>query len=234
MKKSDNKKAIIIYGTPGSGKGTQAELLADKFNIYHLDTGNCLRKILYDPALQKDKIVQREKKLHESGMLQSPDFVLKVVSQRVKEIIRLNQGIIFSGSPRTLFEAFGDKKHKGLIEILTKGYGKNNFFIFILDIPEKEAIKRNSRRSLCSVCKAPILGAARNKLSSCSFCGGKIVRRVDDNSEVMKTRLREYGERTKPIFAKLKKGHYKIYKIDGTPMPYKVHQKITSCLKLNN
>ncbi|MBN2197701.1 nucleoside monophosphate kinase [Candidatus Wolfebacteria bacterium] len=225
MKNSGNK-AIIVYGAPGSGKGTQAKFLADKFNLYHFDTGDYLRKIIYDPLLQKNKIIQRERKLNESGILQTPEFVLKVVSQRTKEIIKLNQGIVYSGSPRTLFEAFGNNKNKGLMEILVKGYGKKNVFIFNLDIPEKEAIKRNSKRSICSVCKAPILGIAKDKLSSCAFCGGKIIRRVDDNPEIMKTRLKEYSQRTKPIFAKLKKGNYKFYKINGEPMPYKIHQTI--------
>lgn len=224
--KNSNNKAIIVYGAPGSGKGTQAKLLADKFNIYHLDTGDYLRKIIYDPTLQKNKIVQREKKLNESGMLQTPEFVLKVVSERTKEVIKLKQGIVFSGSPRTLFEAFGDKKNKGLMKVLETGFGKKNIFVFNLDISEKEAIKRNSKRSICSVCKAPVLGMARDKLTSCAFCGGKIIRRVDDNPEIMKTRLKEYDKRTKPIFAKLKKANYKFYKIDGTPMPYKVYQAI--------
>ncbi|NCN94833.1 nucleoside monophosphate kinase [Candidatus Wolfebacteria bacterium] len=229
-------KAIMIMGPQGSGKGTQAELIAKKLDLFHFDTGQYLRAILYDPAPKNDKIIQRERKLNEAGMLSTPSWVLKIVIRAVKEMVVLKKGVVFSGSPRTFYEAFGYKegessKNKiGLTDILNKYYDKKNVFIFILDIPLKESIKRISARLSCSVCGSPFM-AQKYKLESCPFCGGKIIRRKDDNIKSIMERLNEYNNRTKPIFAELKKRKYKIFKIDGAPAPYKIHKTIIGKVK---
>src|SRR4030042_4476970 len=99
--------SIMIMGPQGSGKGTQAELIAKKVNLVHFDTGQYLRAILYDSASKNDKIIQREHKLNEAGILNTPSWVLKIMIQAVKKIAVLKKGIVFSGSPRTFYEAFG-------------------------------------------------------------------------------------------------------------------------------
>jgi len=73
--------------------------------------------------------------------------------------------------------------------------------------------------------------AQKYKLESCPFCGGKIIRRKDDNIKSIMERLNEYNNRTKPIFAELKKRKYKIFKIDGAPAPYKIHKTIIGKVK---
>ena len=232
MFKTSNKIGVIFFGPQGSGKGTQAKLLADKFGFFHFDTGDYLRKLLYDPKLQKNKIIRMERQLNDSGILNTPAFVLTAVKRRVAELLRLKQSIVFSGSPRTFFEAFGNKNTEGLIKALEKGYGRNNVFIFILNIPKKESIKRTAQRPICSTCGALLLNPkfqAKNfKFKMCPFCGGKIIHRVDDNEKTILVRLKEYKEQTQPIFKELKKRKYKVFKIDGTPMPHKIHQSIVA------
>src|SRR3972149_10089402 len=105
--------AIIIFGPPGSGKGTQAQLLAEKFNLVHFDSGNYLRQILYDPKNKKSKTIQMERKLNETGKINTPLWVLKIIADKIKKIEKLKKSVVFGGSPRSTFEAFGDKKHKG-------------------------------------------------------------------------------------------------------------------------
>lgn len=250
MKNSNKngKIGVMIFGPQGSGKGTQAKLLADKFDLFQFDTGGYLRKLLYDPKFRKNKIIQRERRLNEAGKLNSELWLTKIVGKRFEELIRLGQSIVTEGFPRTVFETFGDppaltssrrsragKKIRGAIDIFKKGYGRNNIFIFLLEIPEKESIKRLTRRLTCSVCKALLLSPkfqAKNfKFKMCPFCGGKIVHRVDDNKKTILVRLKEYKERTQPIFKELKKRGYKIHRIDGTAMPYKVHEVICKKLK---
>ncbi|MEK9154925.1 MAG: nucleoside monophosphate kinase [Patescibacteria group bacterium] len=229
MKASNNHKAIIIYGPPGSGKGTQAELLANKLDFIHFDTGKYLRKLLHDPKLQKDKTIQSERRLNDSGKLNTSSWVLKIVTQKTKEIDQFSKGVIFSGSPRSVFEAFGDKNQNGLMDILEKIYGKKNIYIFEIGISENETIKRNTHRLVCSICRSPIMGQSsiiNCKLNKCPFCGGKLKHRFDDKKEVILTRLKEYQERTKPIISKLKNKKYKVIFIDGKPMPFKIHEKI--------
>lgn len=223
--------AVIIYGPPGSGKGTQAQLLAEKFDLMHLDSGRYIREILYNPKFRKNKIIQREKKINEAGKLNTPSWVLKIIGERAEKIGGLGKGIIFSGSPRTLYEVMGDKKRRGLIEILEKIYKNKNVFIFKINISEKQTIERNANRLICSVCRNPILGQKSIigcKLLKCALCGAKLKRRFDDRKEVISTRLKEYRERTLPIILFLKKRNYKITEVDGSPLPYKIHRRITS------
>lgn len=224
------KIAIIIYGPPGSGKGTQAKLIADKLDLFHLDTGRYLRQLLYDPRWRKNKTIQRERRLNEIGKLNTPAWVLKIVSQKVQKIVALGQGVIFSGSPRTLFETFGDNKNIGLIKILERFYGKKNIFVFILNILPKESIKRNISRLFCSVCQTPIMGWAKNKIKKCPFCDGQLRQRKDDNKEIILARLKEYQERTESILKKLKEKGYRTKQISGVPLPYKIHRKIVKLL----
>ncbi|MEE8131692.1 MAG: nucleoside monophosphate kinase [Candidatus Paceibacterota bacterium] len=222
--------AIIMYGSPGSGKGTQAKLIAEKLDIFHFDTGQYLRSMLYDLKFKKNKIIQKERELNESGKLNTTSWVLKMISQRVKKIASLDQGVVFSGSPRTLFETFGDNKQIGLMKVLEKYYGKKNIFIFMLNIHSKESIKRNISRLSCLICHTPIM-AQKKKLNNCPFCGGKLKHRTDDKKEIILTRLKEYQERTKPIFKKLKERGYWVKQIDGTPLPYKIHQRVYSYIR---
>lgn len=232
------KSAIILYGPPGSGKGTQAILLEDNLGFYHFDTGRYLRQALYDSKNKNNKEIQNERKLNESGKLNSPKWVLKIVSQKTKDLSKTGHSIVFSGSPRTIFETFGSKKQKGLIDLLIKEFGKNNIFIFLLKIPEQETIRRNSNRRICSVCGVPLLSSIcinprsnpYKSATRCPFCGGKILKRKDDDKNTITKRLREFKERTLPIINELKKKKNRVIEIDGTPPPYKIHQKIISYL----
>ena len=227
--------AIIIIGPPGSGKGTQAELLAKKFGLVHLDSGAYLEQVVYNPRFKNNKEIQRERKLFETGKLLTPSWVLEIVGGKIKELAKAKMGVVLSGSPRTLYEVIGDKNHSGVIKILEINYGRKNIFIFKLKIPGVVSIKRNSGRLLCSVCGKPILSqppnSKRQTLSACPFCGGKLRKRVLDKPEIIKIRLKEYESRTKPVIKEFKKRNYKIVAIDGTPLPYKVHRKIIGFLK---
>ncbi len=229
MSKTSGKIAVIIYGPPGSGKGTQAKLLADEFNLFHFDTGDYLRAMFYGHQ-KLTKELQKEKKINEAGGLNTPSWVLKIVSQRINHLAELGQSIILSGSPRTLYEAFGDKAHGGIIKLLSKKYGRENVHVVILQIPENESIKRNSMRSSCSVCKTSFLSNISG-ISTCPICGGKIEHRKDDKKEIVTARLKEYHKRTEPIFSELRKNKYNVVKINGTPAPYKVHRQIVEYFK---
>jgi adenylate kinase len=231
---SNNKKALIIYGPPGSGKGTMAYLLAKRYGFINFDTGQHLRDLLYNPAFKKNKIIQREKLLNQAGKLNTPSFVLKLVLEATKKIAATGSGIIFTGSPRTIFEAFGDpegvalrpygagKKQKGLMWLLDNLYGRENIFIFELKVKPETSIKRNSHRLICSICGQPSLFLYTGKTKCCAVCAGPFEKRKDDNPKIFETRLKEYKERTLPILAGLKKEGYKVFPIDGEPAPYKV------------
>jgi len=237
MLKASNKIAVIIFGPQGSGKGTQAELIAEKFDLFRFDTGQYLRNLLYNHALRNDKIIRREQKLNKAGILNTPSWVLKIVSGTIKKAAALGQGIIFSGSPRTFYEAFGynqgekpKDKIEGVLDVLKKYYSKENIFVFIFKLPLQDSLKRINGRLTCSVCNGPLL-AQKTKFKSCPFCAGKIIKRKDDTEKSIKERLAEYEKRTKPVFEKIKGDGYKVFEIDARPAPYKIHEVICKKLK---
>ncbi len=229
MKESfSGKKAVILYGPPGSGKGTLAALLVRNFNFIHFDTGQYIEQILYNPQFKKNKVIQEQKRFFETGKLCTPSWVLKIIFQAAKKIAAAGWNIVFSGSPRTVFEAFGGGKNNGLMEILKKLYSQKNISIFELKVSAKTSIKRNSSRLICSVCGQPSLFLYTGKLPCCAVCAGPLKKRTLDNAKVIKARLTEYEERTRPILAGLRKEGYKIFQIDGELAPFKDYQKIIS------
>lgn len=240
-------KAIILYGPPGSGKGTLANLLSRNFGFVNFDTGQHLREMLYNPAFSKNKTIQKEKLLNQSGKLNTPSFVLKLVSEATKKIASAGCDIIFTGSPRTIFEAFGQedadlrglnadrrghaRKVVGLMETLAKLYGRKNIYIFELKVSAEISMKRNSSREICTICGQPSLFLYTGRTPCCAVCAGPMEKRIDDNPKIFETRLAEYQNRTQPIFKKLKEKDYKIFSLDGEPAPYIVFKKIVSKLK---
>ncbi len=225
-----NQKVVVVMGPPGSGKGTQANLIAGKLNLYHLDTGKFLEELVHDPKLQNNPEVQKERENFDGGILVSPIFFLKWVTEKINELYKNGEGIIFSGSPRTMLEGFGDEGHKGLMDVLEQDYGRENILIFLLQIPDEESIRRNSSRLICSVCGNAMISALNLNLPQCPVCGGAFRKRTLDKSDVIKVRLEEYRNRTFPVVAELEKRGFVVNRIDGTPMPYKVFENITSII----
>ncbi len=229
-------KAIVLYGPPGAGKGTLANLLAQNYDLIHFDTGKYLENLLFytdwSKFSKREQLeFKKEKELFEKGILLSPPFVLKVVKRRAERIAKAGWGVIFSGSPRTLFEAFGDKRTLGLIPVLERLYQKKNVLVFQLKVKPQTSINRNLNRLICPVCGQVPLGFYNKILDKCPICGKKMVKRsVDRSTEVIKVRLKEYQNRTKPILRELKKKGYSINKINGEPLPYLVYQQVLKFL----
>lgn len=228
------QKVFVIYGPPGAGKGTQANLLSAKFGLYHFDTGKYIEHVVHDPKHKDDAVIQREKVIFDSGALCTPTWILDIIKERVTRLSKAEFGLAFSGSPRTMFEAFGDEKHKGLIQVLEEKYGRENIIFLYLKIEPEESIQRNSRRMICEVCGTGLLsieGGYEHTL--CPICGGKLFRRTLDNPKVFHTRIEEYNERTLPIIKALSEKGYKITEINGRPLPYQVLNEILKKIKLH-
>ncbi|MDE2019527.1 MAG: nucleoside monophosphate kinase [Patescibacteria group bacterium] len=216
------KIAVVLHGPPGSGKGTQADLLADRLNLIHFDTGKLMEGVVHDPKRQKEKLIRRERQLFDSGKLLTPSFVLREAEKDAKRIRKADWGIVLSGSPRTLYEA------QGLLPVLEELYGKKNVYIFKLEAPADFSMKRNSSRLKCKMCGYNLLTAfyPGKHPKHCPVCGGPFYRRSLDRADIIKVRLREYEERTMPIFDFEKKRGYKVHAVDARPAPYKVLEHI--------
>lgn len=219
-----NKRAVMIFGAPGSGKGTQANLLMWIKGFYHFDSGKYLRSVLYDPANAGKKIIEREREMNAKGILNTPSWVLGIFKKEVEKVNKAGMSIVYSGSPRTMYEAFGDKKVVGLVPFLRKLYGKGNVRAIYLKVSSEAAAKRNVIRRTCGVCSTGVLATSTDK--ECPICGGEFKTRVDDKPEIAKTRIAEYETRTLPILAELKKKGMEVIEIDGVRPPYVVHADI--------
>lgn len=211
-------------GPPGAGKGTQAELAAYKYGLIHFDTGRYIENLF-----RENQMPSKIRKEFKQGALVNPSWILKVFKEQIKRIANTGFGLVFSGSPRTLFEAFGESRTNGVMEALVRAYGKKNIIVFELDIPPQTTLLRNSKRRICSVCWKPHL--LDPSLKNCPFCSGKLIRRVQDKPSIIKNRLKEYEERTKPVLAGLKKAGFKVIRIDGRPKPTVIFNKISRYLK---
>jgi adenylate kinase len=221
------KIVVVLYGPPGAGKGTQANLLAEKLDVIHFDTGKFLEAIVHDPKRQKENLVRRERALFDGGKLMTPSFVTGEVQREAEHIAKAGWGVIFSGSPRTMYEA------ERLYPVFKKLYGKKNVHIFVLGVPPAESIKRNSARMVCSSCGYLLLTAfyPHHKAKYCPVCAGKFYKRSLDKPAVIKIRLKEYEERTFPILEYAQKNGYPVHRVDARPAPYKVMETMYGYFK---
>lgn len=227
-----SKSSIIVLGVPGSGKGTQAELLAEKFDFYHLETSEIIEKNL-DNAKKGDFVLVNnkkyflldEKKMRESGELMSPPLIAVWINNKIKELAQKGKGIITSGSPRTLYEG------KEVIPVLKKLYGTKNIKVILLDLSAKESIWRNSHRRSCQLMRHPVLYTKETvKLTKCPIDGSKLIIRKDDNPEIIKVRLKEYKERTFPLIEYFKGQGLQVEKINGEQSVEDVFKDILKAL----
>lgn len=228
-----NKQVIIIMGPPGSGKGTQAELLADRFSLYYLETSKILEEGFRN-AEAKDFInvngkkysFLEEKRLWETGILCSPPLVSYLLKEKIQKLFKEGKSLIMAGSPRTLPEG------KEEIPFLKKLYGKKNIKILLLEITARETVFRNSHRKICELMRHPILYAKETaKLRRCPLDGSKLSKRKGlDDPETIKVRLEEYKNRTLPLIDYFKKQGYGLVRINGSPAPAIVFGNILKAL----
>lgn len=220
----DSKKIIIMYGPPGAGKDTQARYLVKKFNLHQVSSSALIEKKIYNPHLANDPIIQRERENYERGILCTPSWVTELINQEVDRLAQQGLSLIFTGSPRTLYEAENE------IPYWESLYGKENIHIIVIKVKPETSIFRNSHRRICKNCGLPIIYSSETKdLKACPYCGGEIITRGTlDDPETIKIRLKEYQERTEPILDYLKERGYQLIEIDGEPSPEEVKKEIFS------
>jgi adenylate kinase len=219
----------MFYGPPGSGKTTQAELLADVTGLIYIDAGRLMEAIVHDPHRQGSAIIKRERRFFDGGKIMTPSFVAREIAKRIAHLHGNRAGVILSGNPRTL----GEATHE--LPMLKKLYGAKNIHVFSLQVPEGEATRRNLRRKVCSVCGRPLLTEYLPDVPfrRCPLCAGPLYRRVLDTSAILKVRMQEYHERTQPIFRYLKDHGLDVHTIDGTKSPAAVFKRIHAYLLKN-
>jgi adenylate kinase len=178
------KGVIMFMGPPGSGKGTQARFVQERLGFERVETGALLR------AMRKEStpLAKMITELIDAGNLAPPPMVAALVIGKTKEILSRGNGVVFDGSPRTLFE----------VEELLKELGKDHagkILTVCLDVPIVDARERLLIRLVCSKCNTP----ATNNKKTCERCGAELVKRKDDDPVAMEKRWDEFRFRTKPV-----------------------------------
>ena len=224
------KIAVIIYGPPGSGKSTQADLVAEKYGLIRFDVGKHIAGILRDPENRKDKFIQSQKKLYESGLLCDRTWVFNLFAGQLKKIFSSGYGVVIAGSPRAPDEAFNKEKLEGILPMLIKNYGAKNVYIFSLKVKIARSTSRNQNRKLCIVCGHQYLFTKARSLHDCPFCGAPLKTRRDDNAKVIGTRIKEFNANTTDIFNGIKRLGLPIRIVDAEGKPFEVLSKISRWL----
>lgn len=190
-------KNIMFIAPPAAGKGTQAELVVNKYKIPHISTGDILRKI----STEDSEIGNYVYETLASGKLVKDEITYQLIEERLKQDDCKN-GFIIDGFPRNLEQAYEYDR------ILNKlGYEIGN--VILINIDKKKLEKRITGRRICEDCKT--IYNINDKFSSpdidsiCDNCGGKLYQRSDDNLEAFQTRYEMYQEKTEPIIDHYKK-----------------------------
>lgn len=182
---------LVLLGAPGAGKGTQAKLLAEKFSVPHISTGDMFRA-----AASADTPLGREaQSFMKAGALVPDNVVVGLVKERLQQADAQN-GFLLDGFPRTVVQA-------NALEETLRASGKKLDAVVSIDVTEPDLIARLSSRRTCKKC-----GAIYNVLFEgqqpktegvCDRCGGELYQRADENPVVIKERLRVYAANTAPL-----------------------------------
>jgi len=227
-----DKSVIIVMGCPGSGKGTQAEILSNKFGLYYLESSKVIDSKLanikegdVETVDGKEYSLTEQRDKRHAGDIMSPELVTHWMMEKAKEVANDNQKLVIAGSPRTVYEA------ERFMPLLAELYGKDKIATIVINLEEKEAIYRSANRRICSLARHPILYFEETKdLKMCPLDGSKLIVRKDDNEEVIKRRMVEYRERTLPLLDYLKKEGFKVNELSGRDMPVELHEDILEVL----
>lgn len=216
-------KIIFLAGPPGSGKGTQAQLLKKRLGLEIIQVSQVVReKFKNEP--NNPEVIQ-SKKAYYQGQLVDGELIAKWVTTKIEKLgeKNINKGLILDGAARTIEEA------RAVLKLLDKKIGKSKIKLFFIKISPQETLKRNLKRVVCQKCLKPIDPKLIGKIKRCPYCGGKLGKREMDNKKVIENRLKVYQKQTLPAINYLKKQGI-VVEIDGEQPIEKVYQDIVKKL----
>jgi adenylate kinase len=180
---------LVLLGPPGAGKGTQAQLMVDRYHIPQISTGDILRAAVKD----KTPLGVKAKGFMDQGKLVPDELVIGIIEERLKAA-DCHPGFILDGFPRTIAQA------EALQPILSK-MGRSIDHVVNIEVEDEELVRRLTGRRTCKNCGAMfhIVFHAPKREGICDRCGGTLYQREDDKEETIRTRLKEYQKQTAPL-----------------------------------
>ena len=180
---------IVMLGAPGAGKGTQAKMISEKYNVPHISTGDIFRANIKENT----PLGQKAKEYMDKGLLGPDELVVDLVGDRLAQDDAKN-GYVLDGFPRTIPQA------EALTEALDK-IGEKLDYAIDVEVPDDNIINRMSGRRACVACGGTyhIKFNPTKKEGICDACGGELILRDDDKPETVKQRLTVYHDQTQPL-----------------------------------
>lgn len=191
---------IILFGIQGSGKGTQGQRIAEKYDMKIFETGAELRKL----SKEQSPLGMKVKAIINAGYLVPTEVVMEIIENFLKDV-KVSELVLFDGIPRS-------NEQMEQFNALMARHGRA-FKGVIINIPKEMAGVRLIARQLCESCKTVF--PASYKSSKCEKCGGNLIKRDDDNEESILTRLSAYVNETMPVIETYKSNGQMI-DVDGT------------------
>lgn len=210
---------IIMLGAPGAGKGTQADMICNKYNVPHISTGDIFRANIKNGT----ELGQKAKGYMDAGELVPDSLVVDLVIDRIHQDDCEN-GYVLDGFPRTIPQA--EALDKALAES-----GEAVDYAINVDVPDENIVTRMSGRRACVKCGATyhIKYNAPTTEGICDNCGSELIQREDDKPETVLNRLSVYHEQTQPLIDYYD-GKGIVKNIDGTQDLEAVFADITAIL----
>lgn len=218
------KKIVIFLGPPGSGKGTQAKIMAQKYSYGHISTGDLLRVLSNNenaPDDEKQALADMK-----AGKLVADWLIYRLAFREIEKNLAAGRGVILDGAIRNLEQA---KKYQEFFK--EKKLDKEVLTVEVA-LSDEEAFNRLTRRRLCKKCGEIIPWLPTTKdLSACQKCGGELVMRADDNEAVIKQRIVDQGNTTLKPILEYYGGLNILQKVDGEKQIAEVEKQITNILE---
>jgi adenylate kinase len=210
---------IIMLGAPGAGKGTQAQMIADKYNIPHISTGDIFRANIKNGT----ELGKKAKEYMDKGLLVPDELTVELLLDRVAQDDCKN-GYVLDGFPRTIPQA--DVLDKELTKL-----GDHVDYAVNVDVPDENIVRRMSGRRACLKCGATyhIEHIPPKTDGVCDKCGSELVQREDDKPETVMNRLKVYHDQTQPLIEYYENKNI-LKTVDGTKDMKEVFEDITSIL----
>ena len=196
-------RKYVIMGIQGSGKGTQAKMLAADLDLVHISVGDIFRWNVQNHT----KLGAQVRRVMAAGELVGDDLVESVVRDRLTQH-DWNFGFIIDGFPRDPRQA----------EFFLESYDIDG--VIELDLPDSEVRRRVLNRRLCGDCGMDynLIANSPTVPGRCDMCGGELITREDDTEEALAVRLRDYHDQTNPVLAIFRRKEY-VYTVDARPAP---------------
>ena len=206
-----------MLGPPGAGKGTQAERFAREYGIPRISTGDILREAIQSGS----DMGQAVKSVMDRGELVSDDLITGIVRERLARPDAAT-GFVLDGFPRTVPQA---KALDGLLA------GRDTLIVIEMQVPDEELVRRVQGRRVCKSCGTNVsaFGGDGAALGRCQKCGGELVTRSDDNTHVVRERLKIYWRDTRPVIDYYN-GRPTFRAIDGAQSPEQVRQMLVTTI----